>query len=37
MPVGRQSRYLAAALLVGAIVPLAASQDLDPSKQRNQQ
>ena len=37
MPVGRRSRYLAAALLVGTLVPLAASKDLDPAKQRDQQ
>ena len=37
MLVGRRSRYLAAALLVGTIVPLAASQDLDPTKQREGQ
>ena len=34
---GRSSRYLAAALLVGTLVPLAASKDLDPAKQRDEQ
>ncbi|HEV3440070.1 MAG TPA: hypothetical protein VG122_22070, partial [Gemmata sp.] len=34
---GRQSRYFAAALLIGTLVPLAISKDLDPVTQREEQ
>ncbi|HVL14392.1 MAG TPA: hypothetical protein VM529_17600, partial [Gemmata sp.] len=34
---GRPSRFLAATVFVGMLVPLAASQDLDPVKQREEQ
>ena len=39
MPAGRQSRYLAAVLMVGALVPIAISADLTPDavKQREEQ
>jgi hypothetical protein len=37
MSTGRQSRFLAAVLLVGTIVPLAISKDVDPVKQREEQ
>ena len=37
MSVGRRSRYLAAALMVGTLVPLAISQERDPVKQREEQ
>ncbi len=37
MPSGRRSRYMAATLLVGLLVPLAISKDLDPAKQREEQ
>ena len=37
MFVGRRSRYFAAVILVGAIVPLALSSDREPAKQREQQ
>ena len=37
MHTGRHCRYLAAALLVGTIVPLAISKDLDPVTQREEQ
>ncbi len=37
MSSGRQSRYLAAAFLVGTLVPLAISKDVDPAKQREEQ
>jgi hypothetical protein len=37
MSSGRHSRYLAAALLVGTLVPLAISKDVDLTKQREEQ
>ena len=37
MFVGRRSRYFAAVLLVATLVPLAASSDREPAKQREQQ
>ena len=37
MSAGRRSRFFAAALLVGAIVPLGLSKDADPAKQREEQ
>ena len=37
MPAGRQSRYVAAALLTGLIVSIGTSQPLDPVKQREEQ
>ena len=37
MPAGRSSRYVAAALFIGMLVPLATSQDVDPAAQRTKQ
>ena len=34
MFVGRRSRYFAAVMLVGCLVPLAVSSDREPAKQR---
>ncbi len=37
MTAGRRCRFAAALVLVGAMVPLAISKDLDPAKQRDEQ